>query len=112
MWGDNHPLPYNSQIKERLIGRFSFGQSIWIGTGIFLSVKMSKIVPLIPFINNFIICRIHYLFPLAVMVFFGFARHKKTGLMYGSYLSLILRLRFKRRKYLYRKKNIVEGGDH
>ncbi|CAN7767413.1 hypothetical protein LJR153_007320 [Paenibacillus sp. LjRoot153] len=112
MWGDNHPLPYNSQIKERLIGRFSFGQSIWIATGIYMAVKMSKNVPTIPFIDNFIVCRIHYLLPIAVAIFFGFAKHNKTGLMFGNYLGLILRLRFKRRKFLYRKKNIREGGDY
>lgn len=112
MWGENHPLPIKSKIKERLIGRFSLGQSVWIGTGLYLSSKMSNFIGPLTIFHNFIFQRIHYGIPLLICAFFGFARHNKTGLMYGKYLILMLDLRFRRRTFLYRKMNTKEGGDY
>lgn len=109
-WGQAHPLPYNSKIKERLIGRFSFGQSAWILAGLFLSYKMSQYVPRLG--NDMLFSRIHYLLPLALCLFLCYTKQPATGLPIGKYILIIVNLRMRRRTYLYRKRNTVKGGDH
>ncbi|MFT9486603.1 MAG: hypothetical protein ACH0QD_04440 [Tepidibacillus sp.] len=109
MWGEGHPLPYESKIKEKIVGPLSLDEFGWIALGTFLSYQMSKYVPRIG--NDFIFSRIHYLLPIAITWLFAYGIHPRTGLPIGKYLILITKLRLRRRKFLYRKVNTVEGGD-
>lgn len=111
MWGQHHPLPYETKMKERFFGPLSIGEAIWIFVGAVLSFQMTKVIPPLP-LNTIVIKYIHYLIPVGIAAFMAFATHPRTGFSIVKYFAIVFLMRFRRRKYFYRKVNIVEGGDH
>ena len=95
-----HPLSKET-VKEKLLFRMSIEQTAWVLAGLFLSMKMTEIVPKLPF--SLIFAYIHYLIPLLVCAFFGFIEHK-SGL---SFLAYFLSYR----RYKKRKKTWVNFQD-
>lgn len=110
MWGQHHPLPYQTKMRERFLGPFSISEALWMFGGVMLSIHMTKVVPPLP-LNTVVIKYFHYLIPVGVAAFMAYATHPRTGFSISKYLLLIFLMRFRRRKFLYRKVNIVEGGD-
>lgn len=110
MWKESHPLPYQSKLKERFLGPLSFSDTIWVGLGAFLSLQLSKVWEPIPLIG-FPYDRLHYFIPLFITSFFAFTKHQRTGLPLWKYMFVLFKFRLRKRKYLYRRSNIVEGGD-
>jgi hypothetical protein len=108
-WREHHPMPYQSKLKEKFLGPFSLSETAWLGFGLYLSYQLSKLTN--PFGDDIIFSRIHYLIPLGITAFLAFGRHPRTGLAIGKYVITIVNLRRRRRKFLYRKVNIIEGGD-
>lgn len=111
MWGEYHPLPYTSKIKEKIIWKFSPADFGWIVLGFYLSVQFASITGPISLFSSVVFSRIHYAMPLGICALLAYGKHPATGLGLVSYLYVILSIRFRRRKFLYRKTHIVEGGD-
>jgi hypothetical protein len=109
MWGQYHPIPYQSKIKEKFIGPLSLDQTLWWSAGGLLSYQMSQIIP--PIGSDWFYSRLHYGIPLAFCAFLCHSKHRRTGLPFWKYLYLVTRLRLRQRRYLYRKSNVVPGGD-
>ncbi|NDI36654.1 hypothetical protein [Chengkuizengella sediminis] len=109
MWGQYHPIPYQSKLKEKFLGPLSFGETIWMGIGAVLSYQMTKFIP--PIGSDIIFSRIHYFIPLALTWYLAYGKHP-TGFTIGKYLIMMILIRLRNRKYLYRRVNIKTGGDH
>lgn len=110
MYKEHHPIPYQTKMRERFLGPFSISEALWLFSGAVLSFQMTKIVPPLP-LNTVIIKYIHYLIPIGVAAFMAYAIHPRTGFSMSKYLFIIFLMRFRRRKFTYRKVNMVEGGD-
>ncbi len=105
MWGQYHPIPYQSKIKEKFLKIFgiglSFTQALWWSAGGYLSYQMSKVVP--PLGSDWMYSRLHYAIPFAACMYLCYFKHTGTNLPVWKYYGLILRLRFRRRVFLYKK---------
>lgn len=105
MWGQYHSVPYQSKIKEKFLTVFgiglSFKQALWWATGLFLSVKMSKIIP--PIGNDWMYSRIHYAIPFALCMYLCYFKHTGTNLPVWRYYSILIQLRVRCRVFLYKK---------
>ena len=105
MWGHFHPIPYQSKIKEKFLSVFgiglSSGQLLWWGSGIYLSVKMSHLVS--PIGNDWLYSRLHYAIPFGISMYLCYFRQTSTNLPVWKYYLMIIRLRTKKRLFLYCK---------
>lgn len=105
MWGQFHPIPYRSKIKEKFISLFgislSISQAIWWAMGGILSFQMSKVIPRIG--NDWMYSRVHYFIPFGICVFLCQTKHPSTGLPIWKYYMLTILLRFSKRSYVYDK---------
>lgn len=105
MWGQYHPIPYRSKIKEKFLTVFGIGldfkQALWWATGLFLSVQMSKRIPRIG--EDWFYSRMHYAIPFLLCMILCYGRHAGTNLPLWKYGVRIFRLKISRRHYLYKK---------
>lgn len=105
MWGHYHPIPYQSKIKEKFISiagiGLSFTQAAWWAVGGYLSVQMSKVVPRLG--TDWLYSRVHYFIPFLICMYFCYSKHPATNLPVWKYYFYVLRLRLKKRKFLYKK---------
>ena len=113
MYGEHHPLPYQSKIKEKFVSflniRLTLVEFAWWIVGISLSTKLMKIIP--PIGNDWMFSHIHQFIPFYITLLIAHGRHPRTGLSLAKYLILMVMIRFRRRKFTYRKVNTAEGGD-
>lgn len=105
MYGQYHPLPYQSKIKEKFITFFgiglSFSQSVWWAVGGILSYKMAQIVPRIG--DDWFYSRLHYAIPFAVCLFLCHSKHGTTGLPIWKYYWRVIQLHLRQREFMYLK---------
>lgn len=102
----HHNIPYNSKIEEAIVASFSWGQLLWLAPAVFLSFQMTKL-PLLPF-DSFLFSRLHWALPIVIAIVFIKVKHPKTNLTLSKYLILMLKLRKRRRKFLYKRESITE----
>ncbi|MNB79171.1 hypothetical protein D3C81_1087240 [compost metagenome] len=105
MWGQYHPVPYKSKIKETFLRVFginlSLDQTLWWAAGAFLSYRFAKLVP--PIGNDWLYSRLHQFIPFALCLYLCYGKHQKTGLPIWRYYRLIIGLRLRQRRFTYRK---------
>lgn len=105
MWGQYHPIPYKSRIKEKFITLFgiglSFSQAVWWSVGGYLSVQMSKVIPRIG--TDWLYSRIHYAIPFLICMYLCYAKHTGTNLPVWKYYFFTIRLHLRQRRFLYKK---------
>ena len=90
-----HPLS-KITVKEKFLGNWSFVESIWVVSGLYLSSKMAELVPKLPISSDlFVLQYIHYALPLGICFILGFVEHR-SGLGLLSYLASYMS--YKRRK--------------
>lgn len=106
MYKEYHDIPYNSKIEEAIIGSFSLGQLAWLAPAAFLSFQLSQHVPLLPFVESDVFSRIHWFLPIIIAVIFIKVKHPKTNLTLSKYMVLMIRFKFRRKRFHYRRVNI------
>lgn len=109
MYGEYHTIPYQSNIKEKFLWKFSLSETLWIAAGLWSSYQMFQYIPSLG--SYFPLSYLHFLTPLLLCLFMCYAKEKSTKIPYWKYLYWIIKLRFSRRTYYYRKVNTVKGGD-
>ena len=105
-WGDYHEMPYRSGLKERILGPFSFSHLAWLAPGLITSGKISEVYPQITFIDSMVFNRIHLLVPVLISLVFAYFKDKKTNLTLFDLIVTKIKIRFRRRVYYYRRKNM------
>lgn len=105
MYKDMHEVPYNSKIKEAIIGPFGWGQLMWLAPGLYGSFIFAKFIPKIP-IDSVVFSRIHWFVPIAIALIFMSFRDRKTNLSLFQKIVSEVSLRRRQRKFLYRRKNM------
>lgn len=108
MYGEYHPIPYQSKIKEKIISIWGIGlslsEALWWAAGGILSMQFAKFAP--PIGSDWMYSKLHQAIPFAICVFLAHAKHPSTGLPYWKYLFLMLQLRTRQRFFIYRKRSI------
>lgn len=105
IYRDMHEVPYNSKVKEAIIGPFSWGQLAWIAPGLYGSYQLAKWIPKIP-IDSLIFSRVHWFIPLIISIIFATFRDRNTNLTLLQLIITHINLRRRQRKFLYRRKNM------
>lgn len=105
MYKDSHEVPYNSRVKEAIIGPFSWGQLVWIAPGLFGTFKLAQWIPKIP-IDSLLFSRIHWAIPLIIAIVFATFKDRKTNLSLAKLIYTHIALRNRQRTFYYRKKNM------
>lgn len=94
-----HPLS-KITVKEKLLGNLSYGESMWVVLGLYLSSKMAEIVPKLPFSSDwFLFQYIHYAIPLVICLVLGFVEHK-SGLSLLKYFASYVGYKRRKKKIL------------
>lgn len=108
MYGEYHPIPYQSKIKEKIISvggiGLSLSEALWWAAGGILSKQFARIAP--PIGTDWMYSRLHQAIPFAICVFLASSRHPATGLSYWKYLFLMFQSRMRQREFVYRKRSI------
>lgn len=105
MYGQFHEVPYNSRVKEAIIGPFSWGQLGWLTPGVLATYKLAEWLPKLP-IDSILFSRIHWLLPLAISVVFAVFKDPKTNLTLAQLFITQVKLRTRRRVFYYRRSNM------
>lgn len=109
-WGDLHEVPYNSKIKERIIGPFSSGQLLWIAPGVLLSFQIAQFLPKLP-IENLVFSRIHWAIPFFISLIFATFKDSKTNLTLFQLIRTKSALKRRNRVFYYRRRNMPARKD-
>lgn len=105
MYRDTHEVPYNSKIKEAILGPFGWSQLAWLVPGIYGSYLFAQVFPKLPF-DSLIFSRIHWFIPVAIAVVFMAFKDRKTNLTLFQKIVSEVSIRHRQRKFLYRRKNM------
>lgn len=100
-----HEVPYNSKVKEAIIGPFSWGQLAWIAPGLLGSYKLAQWIPKIP-IDSILFSRIHWFIPLIISLIFATFKDRKTNLTLAQLIITHIKLRNRKRTFYYKRKNM------
>lgn len=112
MYKDYHEVPFNSKIKEAIVGPFSWSQLLWLAPACYLSYQIAMNVPKLP-IDYALFNRIHYFLPIIIALIFVMFKHPKTNLTLSQYLIVQLKFKMRQRSFYYRRKrmpNIIKRG--
>jgi len=115
MYKEYHEVPFNSKIKETIIGPFSWSQLMWLAPACYLSYQIAQHVPPLPF-NSLIFDRIHYFLPIIIAMIFVMFKHPKTNLTLSQYLIVQIKLNNRKRTFYYRRERMpdlfkTKGGE-
>jgi hypothetical protein len=110
MYGQFHEVPYNSKVKEAIIGPFSWAQLAWLAPGVISTFYLSQWIPKLP-IDSLIFARIHWFIPITISLIFGFFKDKKTNLTLAQLIITQVKLRRRNRSFYYRRKNMPSWED-
>lgn len=105
MYKEFHEVPFNSNIKEAIIGPFSWGQLLWLAPACYLSYQIANHVPKLP-IDSIIFNRIHYFLPIIIALIFVMVKHPNTNLTLAQYLIVQIKFRARQRTFYYRRKRM------
>lgn len=105
MYKEYHEVPFNSKIKEAIIGPFSWSQLLWLAPACYLSTQIATHVPKLP-IDYILFNRIHYFLPIIIALIFVMFKHPKTNLTLSQYLKVQLKFKFRQRSFYYRRKRM------
>lgn len=100
-----HEVPYNSKVKEAIIGPFSWGQLAWIAPGLYGSYYLAQWIPKLP-IDSLVFSRIHWFIPLGIAIVFATFKDRKTNLTLAQLIITHIQLRKRKRTFYYRRKNM------
>ncbi|MHB1418650.1 MAG: hypothetical protein ACYCX4_03545 [Bacillota bacterium] len=103
MYGQRHPMPYTRGRGEKLIWNLTAQEALWWGVGLFLSYKMSQIVPPLP-LKNIVYRNAHYTLPLLVCLLMAYGKEGKTGMPLFRYIRSYLSFQLRPRTLIYRRK--------
>lgn len=106
MYGQYHEVPYNSKIKETIIGPFSWSQLLWLAPACYLSFQIASKVPKLPIGDSIIWSRIHWFFPIIVAIIFITFKHPKTNLTLSKYLIVMIKFHLRQKVFYYRRENM------
>lgn len=106
MYGQHHPLPFDTGEGEKIVWRFTAWQAAWLGLGLFLAYELGRLAPL-PFSNPYWRYA-HATVPLGVCAAFGFVDHYGTGLRLFDYFRSWLAFRRRPRVLVWRR-DVHEG---
>lgn len=106
MYGHKHPLAYQTNQGERFLTLggmgFTFKQAFWLLLGSYLSYKMMKYVPNLPF-NSLAFKHLHHFIPLAACYLLGFTKEGKTGLPLYQYFHHWIKFRKRPKTLIYKR---------
>lgn len=110
MYKDMHEIPYDSKVKEAILGPFGWSQLAWLAPGLYGSYLFAQWLPKLPF-DSLIFARIHWFIPLIIAVVFMSFRDRKTNLSLYQLIRTQILLRHRQRKFLYRRKNMPSAEE-
>lgn len=105
MYGQYHEVPYNSKVKEAIIGPFSWSQLGWLAPGVIATYKLAEWIPKLP-IDSTVFSRIHWLIPLLITFIFAYFKDPKTNLTLPQLIMTQIKIRTRRRSFYYRRVNM------
>jgi hypothetical protein len=105
MYKDMHEIPYNSKVKEAIIGPFSWGQLAWLAPGLFGSYHIAQWIPKLP-IDSLLFSRVHWFIPIIIALIFSSFKDHKTNLTLAQKIVSYIKLRRRNRTFYYRRKNM------
>ena len=102
MYGQKHPLAYQATQGEKIVWHFTLKQLCWLSVGVFLSIKLSQLIPPLP-MDSYVFRHLHHALPLAMCALFGYAKEGKTGLSLFTYLMYWLAFNRRQRILTYKR---------
>lgn len=108
-WGRTHELSYKSGIEERWLGPFSLQKLIWLVPAVMITTKLLEVWPKIPFIDHFLLSRIHIFTPLIIALIFAYFKDKKTNLTLFQLLKMKYLIKRRKRTFFYHRSNMPKG---
>lgn len=105
MYKEYHEVPYNSKIKEAILGPFSWSQLFWLAPACYMSYQIAIRVPKLPF-DSILFNRIHWFLPIIIAVIFVTFKHPNTNLSLSQYLITMAKFKMRQRTFYYTRKNI------
>lgn len=102
MYGQRHPLAFQSAQAEKYVGNLTGKQLLWLVFGGSISYKLMQIVPVLPF-ESMVFRHLHHFLPLIICAIFGFAKEGKTGLPLFTYFLYWIAFHRRSRTLVYKR---------